>query len=49
MGYIKNPSEAVQLAAVSEYGPAIKYIKNPSEKVQLAAVNQNTYATVLGG
>lgn len=41
--YIKNPSEAVQLAAVkhARYGDAIKYIENPSEAVQLAAVNEN--------
>ena len=39
--YIENPSEEVQLAAVSQDGWAIQYIKNPSEEVQLAAVNQN--------
>ncbi len=37
--YIKDPSEAVQLAAI-EYsrGDAMRYIKNPTEKAQLAAV-----------
>jgi hypothetical protein len=39
--YIKNPSEAVQLAAVKQNGEAIQYIKNPSEAVQLAAVKSN--------
>ena len=38
--YIKNPTEEVQLAAVSIDGSsAIKYIKRPSENVQIAAVN----------
>jgi len=36
--YIKNPSEAVQLAAVTQNGGVIQYIKNPSEAIQLAAV-----------
>jgi len=40
----KNPSEAVQMAAVKKNGYAIEYIKNPSEAVQLAAVKQNGYA-----
>jgi hypothetical protein len=31
---IKNPSEAVQLAAVRQNGLAIANIKNPSEAVQ---------------
>jgi len=39
--YVKNPSEAVQLAAVNQYWYAIRYIKNPSEAVQLAAVSEN--------
>jgi len=41
--YIKNPSEEMQLAAVTQdgYANAIHYIKNPSEAVQLAAVTQN--------
>ena len=38
---IKNPSEAVQLAAVKQNVWAIDDIKNPSEAMQLAAVNQN--------
>ena len=41
----KNPSEAVQFAAVKEDGEAIKYIIDkgivPSEKVQIAAVEQS--------
>ena len=40
---IKNPSEAVQLAAVSEDPYAIEYIKNPTESVQLAAASENAY------
>ncbi len=38
---IKNPSEAVQLAAVNKEGCLIRHIKNPSEAVKEAAVNQN--------
>ena len=42
--YIKNPSERVQIAAVSKYGSAIKYIIRagitPSEAVQIAAVSK---------
>jgi len=38
---IKNPSEAVKLAAVNRHGDAIQYIENPSEDVKLAAVKQN--------
>jgi len=41
---IKNPSEAVQLAAVKQNVWAIDDIKNPSEAVQLAAVKQDGYA-----
>jgi len=41
---IKNPSEAMQLAAVNQNGDAIQYIKNPSEDVQLAAVQQDARA-----
>jgi hypothetical protein len=37
-------SEAVQLAAVQQYGYAIRHIKNPSEAVQLAAVQQDWHA-----
>ena len=36
-----EPSEEVQLAAVSQCGLAINYIENPSEEVQLEAVRQN--------
>jgi len=32
--YIKNPSEAVQLAAVQQNPNAFKYIQNPSEEVK---------------
>ena len=42
--YIKNPSEAVQIAAVKYNGPAIQYIENPSEAVQIAAVKKNGLA-----
>jgi hypothetical protein len=35
---ITNPSERVQLAAVSIEGDVIKYISNPSKEVKLAAV-----------
>ena len=42
--HIKDPSEAVQLAAVEDMaGLAIKYIKDPSEAVQLAAIKINPY------
>ena len=41
---IKNPSEAVQLAAVKQNVCAIDDIKNPREAVQLAAVKQDGYA-----
>ena len=37
-------SEAVQLAAVQQYGAAIQHIRNPSEAVQLAAVQQDWHA-----
>ena len=36
-----NPTEKMQLAAVTENSYAIQYIKNPSEAVQLAAVTQS--------
>ena len=39
--YIKNPSEAVQMAAVNQNGHTIQYIKNPTEAVQMTAVNKN--------
>jgi len=42
--YIKNPSEAVQSAAVNTYGCSIIFIKNPSEKIKLEAVNNNGYS-----
>ena len=42
--YIKNPSEAVQLAAVNKYGDSIQCIKNPSEAVKLAAVKKDRCA-----
>ena len=42
--YIKDPSEAVQLAAIEcSWGDVIRYIKNPSEKAQLAAVEKNDW------
>ena len=41
IGYIDNPSEEVQLAAVNGTGSLIQNIKNPSEQVQLSAVQQN--------
>jgi hypothetical protein len=40
---IRNPSEQLQLFAVSLAGDVIQYIKNPTEKVQLAAVNKNPF------
>jgi len=40
----KNPSEAVQMAAVQQTAYAIKYIKNPSEAMQLAAVKEYSVA-----
>ena len=36
-----NPSEEMQLAAVTENSYAIQYIKNPSEAVKIAAVKKN--------
>ncbi len=43
---IQNPSEAVQIAAISGPGGLgiLKYIENPSMKVQLYAVNRDAYA-----
>ena len=35
INFIDNPSEEVQLAAVSNYGTAIEFIDIPSEKVKL--------------
>jgi hypothetical protein len=40
----QNPSEQVQMAAVSESGRAIEHIKNPSEQVQMAAVSESGWA-----
>jgi hypothetical protein len=42
--YIEDPSERVQLAAVSYDGFAIEYITNPSEKIQHAAIEENEEA-----
>lgn len=42
--FIKNPSEAVQLKAVTTTFYAIRYIQQPSEAVQLAAVRSNKLA-----
>ena len=36
--YIKNPSEAVQLAAVKEDGLAIRYIKTSDDEIILTAL-----------
>jgi hypothetical protein len=44
LGYIKNPSEAVQLAAVKQNGDSIGWIDNPSEAVQLAAIQKDRMA-----
>ena len=41
---IRNPSNAVQLAAVQQDGYVIKHIMNPSEALQLAAVQQDGWA-----
>jgi hypothetical protein len=38
-----NPSEAVQLAAISQFGHAITYIRHPSEEMKIAAVKQNSW------
>ena len=40
---LKNPSEEIQLAAITSNSHAIKYIANPSEAVQLAAVTNDCY------
>jgi hypothetical protein len=42
---VKNPSEKLQLLAVTRDYDAIKYIENPSEEVQLAAI-ENYYAAI---
>jgi len=42
--HIKNPTEAVQLAAVKIDAQLIRHIKNPSEAVQLKAVRGHLYA-----
>jgi hypothetical protein len=39
--FVDNPSEPVQLAAVSNIPSTIRHIENPSEKVQLAAVKKH--------
>ena len=44
---IKNPSIAVQLAAVKKIGYAIEQIKDPCIAVQLAAVKENGYVIEL--
>ena len=41
---IKNPSEQLQIVAVTQNGYSIQFIENPSEQVQLAAVQQSGYA-----
>ncbi len=38
--YFTNPSEAVQLAAVTHKGFILQWLPNPSEAVQLAAIRQ---------
>ena len=42
-----STSEAVQLAAVSKNGCAIKYINNPSEAIQLASINNYYKVSIL--
>ncbi|MDC4426973.1 hypothetical protein NQ663_20880, partial [Acinetobacter baumannii] len=37
--FVENPSEEIQVLAVTKDYDAIKYRKNPSEEVQLAAIN----------
>jgi hypothetical protein len=41
ISHIKDPTEADQIAAVSEDGQLIRYLNNPSEKVQIAAVTNS--------
>ncbi len=43
--FIENPSEELQIIAVSRDYDAIKYIEDPSEKVQLKAI-QTYYAAI---
>jgi hypothetical protein len=38
---INNPSEAIQLAAVTSNPRSVHFIKKPTEKVKLAVVRQN--------
>lgn len=40
--YIRNPSKAVQLAAVEEYPFNIRYIDDPDPEVQLLAIDYNS-------
>ena len=42
--FIKNPSEQIQLTAVSQNGLSIVLFENPSEKVQIAAIENNPIA-----
>ena len=44
IGFIDNPSQEVQLAAVKEDPWSVKYIQNPSQTVQLAAVKKNPFS-----
>lgn len=39
--FIKNPSEALCLEAVKQFGSPIQYIKHPSEAVCLEAIKEN--------
>ena len=41
--YIKNPSEAVQLAAVEYEGLTLDYIENPTENVQFQAIEYDPW------
>ena len=41
--FIKDPSEKLQLAAVTECPYAIEFIEDPSEKVQLVVITKKPY------
>jgi hypothetical protein len=41
--YIKNPSEDLQIIAVSNFADALKYIVRPTKKAQIVAINNNPF------
>lgn len=41
--FVRNPSEDLQLIAVSMFANALQYIIRPTEKVQIAAINKSPF------